>query len=472
MKNGVERTERGGGLDDFGHVEEEEAGKPAPEYQLSDSSPHVEEKEVSPHVEEEEKADDFGHVEEEEAGKPAPEYQLLDSSPHVEKEDVSPHVEKEEEADDFGHVEEEEAGKPAPEYQLSNSSPHVEKEEVSPHVEEVKEAGPSGIQTTRKPLSLDSFDFHQLLGKGSFGKVYLATHRADNQELAIKMVKKRPFMKKRCPSKAIFRERQTLKTLRKGPFITQLFGTFQSEDYLYFVMEYLRGGTLRSILNVVQKPLRLATLRMLAAQMLVGLEYIHSKGIIHRDIKPDNILIDGLGNTRIADFGVAAQNVFEKDMVRRKVGTLYYMTPEMVKGLYYNHSVDYFAMGITLYEMTCSKRPLIETTYKGDMASVWFPSWMNLMLKEFLQKLLCKCQIRRTKLVKNLRENPFFNQIDWKDVESGKALPPFRKMLPQEEPKVTTPAVNIILSEAKRIPRIPAEQQKLFRSFSFATEGW
>ncbi|XP_068122276.1 protein kinase C theta type-like [Hyperolius riggenbachi] len=88
---------------------------------------------------------------------------------------------------------------------------------------------PSGIQTTRTPLTVDSFNSHQFLREGAFGKVYLASHRASNQQLAIKMVNKRPFIKSNDPED-IFMNRQVLKTLRKGPFITQLFGTFQSEN--------------------------------------------------------------------------------------------------------------------------------------------------------------------------------------------------------------------------------------------------
>ncbi|XP_068120767.1 protein kinase C theta type-like [Hyperolius riggenbachi] len=442
--------------DDFGHVEEGVAGNPAPEYQISV---------ISPYVVEAEEAGDSGHVVEVVAGDPAPGYQLSDASPRVHL------VEENEEADVSGYVVEEVAGTPAPGNQLSDASPHVDVEE--------EEAGPSGIQTIRTPLTVDSFKFHQFLGHGAFGKVYLASHRASDQQLAIKMVRKRAFLKK--DPEVIFRESQALKTLKKGPFITQLYGTFQSEDYLYFAMEYLSGGDLSKLIDDADVPFDITTLRLFAAQMVIGLEYIHSKGIIHRDIKPENILLDGVGNIKIADFGLAAQNVFGNAMTKGCKGTLFYMAPEVFLEMDYNHTVDYFSMGIVLFIMASFRYPFLkdeEDRFDFDLRSSIcctspdYTAEMDIMLKDFLKKLLCKSQIRREKLVKNLREEPLFIQIDWKDVESGEARPPFHVEPPQEKPRDTLTVFEITYSEAKRKPRLRAEQQQLFKSFSFASEGW
>ncbi|XP_068119594.1 protein kinase C theta type-like [Hyperolius riggenbachi] len=291
--------------------------------------------------------------------------------------------------------------------------------------------GPSGIQTIRTPLTVDSFKIHHRLGEGAFGKVHLASHLASDQQLAIKMVKKKD-------PELIFRECQVLETLRKGPFITQLFGTFQSEDYLYIAMEYMSGGELLELmerLKVADERFDITTLRLFAAQMIIGLEYIHSKGIIHRDIKPNNILLDGVGNIKIADFGLAAQNVFQHDTIKgSREWAVYYMAPEVCLEMDYGHTIDYFSMGVVLCEMACNKHPFMVDCYDEESAvrrSICndlpdFSEVMDLTLEDFLEKLLCKKQKDRKELVKNLRKEPFLSRINWKAVESGEAQPPFQ----------------------------------------------
>ncbi|XP_068120963.1 protein kinase C, brain isozyme-like isoform X3 [Hyperolius riggenbachi] len=174
---------------------------------------------------------------------------------------------------------------------------------------------------------------------------------------------------------------------------------------------------------------------LFAAQMIIGLEYIHSKGIIHRDIKPNNILLDGVGNIKIADFGLAAQNVFQHDTIKgSREWAVYYMAPEVCLEMDYGHTIDYFSMGVVLCEMACNKHPFMEDCYDEESAvrrSICndlpdFSEVMDLTLEDFLEKLLCKKQKDRKELVKNLRKEPFLSRINWKAVESGEAQPPFQ----------------------------------------------
>ncbi|XP_068128417.1 protein kinase C theta type-like [Hyperolius riggenbachi] len=443
-------------VDDSGEVVEEVAADAAPGYQPLDV-PSVVEEDVDF------KLDDSGHVVKEVAADAAPEYHPLDVPPVVE-EDVDF------KADDSGQVVEVVAADAAPEYRPLD---------VPPVVKEEEEAGASGIQITRTPLTADSFEFYNVLGEGAFGKVYLASRRANDQLLAIKMVKKRLFLEKEDPE-FIFSERHVLKTLRKGPFISQLYATFQSPHYLFFAMEYLSGGTLMSVIRNTDQPFDVPTLRLFAAQMVIGLEYIHSKGVIHRDVKPGNILLDAVGNIKIADFGLAVQKIFEDNMTRGYAGTLNYMAPEVFLEMDYEHSIDYFSMGVMLFKMACSKHPFIEDETDDEeiiMYSIVFnpaeyPPEMDTTLKNFLRKLLSKRQEIRKHLVKNLREEPLFISIDWNEVESGKVQAPFHVEPPREKSRRPMTAFEVTYSQMMIKPRIPREKQELFKSFSFASEGW
>ncbi|KAM4045263.1 uncharacterized protein ACNLHF_009069 [Anomaloglossus baeobatrachus] len=152
----------------------------------------------------------------------------------------------------------------------------------------------SGTTPAESPIivtGLKSFTFHKTIGKGGYGKVMLATHKACKQKVAVKMVKKRLLIEDSRDD--ILIERQVLEMTRKSPFITRAFSTFQSQDYVFYVMEYLSGGDLRQFLKR-NAPLPIPATRFIAAELICGLQFLHSRGIIHRPqyiIRPVNIII-------------------------------------------------------------------------------------------------------------------------------------------------------------------------------------
>ncbi|XP_075189427.1 uncharacterized protein LOC142285965 [Anomaloglossus baeobatrachus] len=166
----------------------------------------------------------------------------------------------------------------------------------------------SGTTPAESPIivtGLESFTFHKIIGQGGYGKVMLATHKACKQKVAVKMVNKRLLIEDSRDD--ILIERQVLEMTRKSPFITRAFSTFQSQDYVFYVMEYLSGGDLRHFL-IRNAPLPIPAIR---------------------DLKPENILLDSTGHLKIADFGLAATNIFGDTKTSDCVGTYIYRAPEV-----------------------------------------------------------------------------------------------------------------------------------------------
>ncbi|XP_041440936.1 protein kinase C delta type-like [Xenopus laevis] len=122
-----------------------------------------------------------------------------------------------------------------------------------------------------------------------------------------------------------------------------------------------------------------------SAELICGLQYLHSLGIIHRDLKPENILLTCEGHVKIADFGVAAEEVFGHNTIRGKTGTCWYMAPEMLANKKYNAAIDWWAFGIILSEMAIGRSPFDD--YQQDTEKPVFPEWISTTLQDLLKKV-------------------------------------------------------------------------------------
>ncbi|XP_075189478.1 protein kinase C delta type-like [Anomaloglossus baeobatrachus] len=333
----------------------------------------------------------------------------------------------------------------------------------------------AGTTPAESPIivtGLESFTFHKVIGEGGFGKVMLATHKASQQQVAVKMVKKRRLLNKSRDE--ILIERQVLEMTRKSPFSTRAFSTFQSQDYLFYVMEYLSGGDLRDIMST-NAPFPISVTRFLAAELICGLQFLHSRGIIHRDIKPENILLDSTGHLKIADFGAAVMNIFGDTKTSGWAGTRVYMAPEILQKKPYNTAVDWFSAGLVIYEMATGKHPFYrgkidETTIKAMINDdPIFPSKMDPQLKAIIKGLLDKDPESRQKFVENIRDHPFFRKINWTDIEEARACPSFQLPPP---PVMTSTTMKGVLSFTEANNPIAETCQKLFCGFTFANDGW
>ncbi|XP_071972514.1 protein kinase C delta type-like [Engystomops pustulosus] len=289
------------------------------------------------------------------------------------------------------------------------------------------EPGPSGgVDGAAAPLRLEDLTFHKELGSGSYGKVMSASHPSCREKLAVKMVKKRVLLEEDRDS--ILTERQVLEDTAQSHLFTHCFSTLQNQDYMFFVMECITGGELRDFIQQ-RAPCDIETIRFISAEIICGLQYLHERGIIHRDLKPENILMDSDGHIKIADFGLAATNIHPSMKISDLAGTVGYMAPEVQQRKNYNSSVDFFSFGVILYELATGHFPF----HKGSNSNKVLrsiqkfkcPKNLDPQIKNILEGVFCKSPTKRKRFCETIRQHPFFADINWSDVSSGRAQPPY-----------------------------------------------
>ncbi|XP_075706366.1 protein kinase C delta type-like [Rhinoderma darwinii] len=171
--------------------------------------------------------------------------------------------------------------------------------------------------------------------------------------------------------------------------------------------------------------------------MVCGLQFLHEHGIIHRDIKPGNVLLDNIGHIRIADFGLSAISAFGEDMQTGNAGTVGYIAPEMMNREPYNHLVDSFAFGVTLFIMVTGEQPFygygtrMQYNLSLQEEDPCFTAEMCTDTINIIKGLLCKSPCNRLAVISSIRSHRFFRAVNWEDVESGSAHPPFQMDIQQ-----------------------------------------
>jgi serine/threonine protein kinase len=209
--------------------------------------------------------------------------------------------------------------------------------------------------TPRRTINLDAFHIIKVIGKGSFGKVYLVRHKTTRVLYAMKVLKKEYLIKKNQVEHTKT-ERSVLSYVHH-PYIVGLKMAFQTTDRLFFILDYCSGGELFFHLGKVGRfPEDRA--RFYAAEIVLALEYVHRKGIIYRDLKPENVLLDSDGNIRLTDFGLSKEGVSDHSSGANSFcGTPEYIAPEVLLRAGHGRAVDWWSLGALLYEMISGLPP-------------------------------------------------------------------------------------------------------------------
>jgi len=277
------------------------------------------------------------------------------------------------------------------------------------------------------PCTLDDFELGAILGTGSFGRVHLATHKKTGIVTAIKMLSKSQILKTKQVSH-IKAEKNILATV-SYPFLVNLFGSFQDEERLYFVLEYVVGGEFFTHLRTAGRFAE-DTARYYAAQILLSFEYIHSRDVIYRDLKPENLLLDKNGNVKITDFG------FAKKIDHRTYtlcGTPDYLAPEIILNKGHGKPVDWWALGVLVYEMLAGYPPFYDDDPMGTYQKILhgkidFPSHFSRSARDIIKKLLQADLTKRYGNLKggarDIKAHPWFASMDWDGLVQGKTSPP------------------------------------------------
>lgn len=273
---------------------------------------------------------------------------------------------------------------------------------------------------------LSSYITLKTLGKGTFGRVKLVRNKNDNHIYALKILKKRIIISYH-QERNIMNEKSILLECNH-PFITKLYGTFQDQNNLYMLMEFLQGGELFNLIWNFGGTLTSKDACFYAACVLSGLSYLHSKNIVYRDLKPENLMIDNEGYVKIIDFG------FSKKIVGKTYtlcGTPEYLAPELVIGRGHNKSVDYWAYGVLIFEMLCGYSPFAEKD-KGKqlyicrniiMCKYQFPPHLSDEKgKDLIKRLLTVNPMKRLGCSDNgsddIKNHSWFHDINWEVLEN------------------------------------------------------
>ncbi|XP_053192423.1 rho-associated protein kinase 2-like isoform X2 [Scomber japonicus] len=282
----------------------------------------------------------------------------------------------------------------------------------------------SASQLRELQVKLDDFDKVKLIGRGAYGEVQLVRHKASQKVYAMKQLNKFEMIKR--SDSAFFWEERHIMAFSNSPWIVQLCCAFQDDRHLYMVMEFMPGGDVVTLTMNYDIPEKWA--RFYTAEVVMALDAIHSMGFIHRDVKPDNMLLDSNGHLKLADFGTCMK-MDSTGMVRcdTAVGTPDYISPEVLQSQggagYYGRECDWWSVGVFIYELLVGETPFYAESLVGTYGKIMnhkntliFPD--DVEMSQDAKDLICafltdrKVRLGRTG-VDEIKCHPFFKNDQW-----------------------------------------------------------
>lgn len=273
-------------------------------------------------------------------------------------------------------------------------------------------------------MKAEDYEVVKVIGRGAFGEVQLVRHKITQKAYAMKLLSKFEMLKR--SDSAFFWEERDIMAFANSPWVVQLFSAFQDDRYLYMVMEYMPGGDLVNLMSNYDVPEKWA--KFYTAEVVLALDAIHSLGLIHRDVKPDNMLLDKYGHLKLADFGTCMK-MDESGMVRcdTAVGTPDYISPEVLKSQggdgYYGRECDWWSVGVFLFEMLVGDTPFYADSLVGTYSkimdhknSLHFPD--DVEISKHAKDLICAFLTdREVRLGRNgveeIKSHQFFKNDQW-----------------------------------------------------------
>ena len=327
---------------------------------------------------------------------------------------------------------------------LSTSGlPETKKLEI---IDEINKNEIKNIKKKLEKMSSENYESLSIIGRGAFGEVHVCREKKTGNIVAIKKIKKEILFKKNQIKHTL--DEQDFLSKIDSKWIVELKASFQEWDYLYLVMEYLPGGDLMGLL-IARNIFTEEDSKFYISEMILAIDSIHELNCIHRDIKPDNVLIGKDGHIKLTDFGLAkiSDKILKEDFIdynfdEKKlnhnrnfscVGTAYYAAPEVITKKEYGPDIDWWSLGVILFEMLagyapfCSKKTS-DVCYKVSHFEQYlkFPQHCKAsdVCKDLILKLVNHSKNRLGKNgSKEIKAHPFFKGINWMKIKEMK--PPF-----------------------------------------------
>lgn len=284
-----------------------------------------------------------------------------------------------------------------------------------PEGELVSNVSSLGIDWSK--LAIKDFDLLGELGNGAFGTVRLCREKTTGKLFCVKILDRNKirFLKQR---EHIINERTIMFSVNH-PFIVKLFCTFKSPACLFFLMEFVAGGELFNYIRA-EGQFTNETTKLVAAEIILALQYLHNQDIIYRDIKPENLLVDHLGHLKLTDFGFA-KHIDER--TNSMCGTLDYMAPEILMAKGHGKAADWWSLGILIYEMLSGCPPLSIDAGNGSHAmhlitagKLEYPSYFDKDAVDLIRRLLVVDEKERLSDAEEIKSHPWFSNLQWSSI--------------------------------------------------------
>uniref|UniRef100_A0A671XJQ9 protein kinase C n=1 Tax=Sparus aurata TaxID=8175 RepID=A0A671XJQ9_SPAAU len=332
------------------------------------------------------------------------------------------------------------------------------------------------------PLSLQDFRLIAVLGRGHFGKVLLSEYKKTGTMYAIKALKKGDIVA-RDEVESLMCEKRIFETVNMShhPFLVNLFACFQTPEHVCFVMEYTAGGDLMMHIHtdVFTEPRAV----FYAACVVLGLQFLHDHKIVYRDLKLDNLLLDTDGYVKIADFGLCKEGMGFGDRTSTFCGTPEFLAPEVLTDTSYTRAVDWWGLGVLIYEMLVGESPFPGDDEEEVFDSivndeVRYPRFLSTEAIGIMRRLLRRNPERRLgsgeKDAEEVKKQPFFRNMDWEALLQRKVPPPFVPSIGGKEDvsnfdeEFTTEAPALTPPREPRV--LSGKDQDSFRDFDYVSD--
>lgn len=338
----------------------------------------------------------------------------------------------------------------------------------------------------RRKMTSEEFEPLRCLGKGTYGTVLLVKQRATGRLYAQKQFKKASLVVHKKLVEQTKTERQILESVNRHPFVVKLFYAFQDHEKLYLILEYGQGGELFTHLNT-EKMFSESVAAFYMAEMLLAISHLHNNlGVVYRDLKPENCLLDAEGHLLLTDFGLSKVGVEPTDSCNSILGTVEYMAPEVILGKKYGKPVDWWSFGALGYDLMTGNPPFRGQNHAKIQENIVkqkliMPYFLSPDAKDLLTRLLRKEPNKRLgsvmpKDLQTLKGHRFFRKIDWKKLAAREVEPPIQPMITDPElaenfaPEFTelclSPVITSTDAWARSLPR-----DDPFGGFSFVASS-